>query len=185
MDGQIYRLDGNEIMPRKKKVKSIFEDEVVVKTPQIKTKSLFDHINAITQVQDPKYFDKMSDSDKKTFSNYMVNRFLSMNEDWIEIVADLDPHTTGRQLKSELTYKMYIDIFPKSRAFLKYIKGNTTTKYTPELVQLVMKHYEASRKEAVEYLHIFYSSDDRLQKLKDIVSMYGIEQKEINKMVKI
>lgn len=172
-------------MPRKKKEKSIFEDEVVEKTPQIKTKSLFDHINAITQIQDPKYFDKITDADKKTFSNYMVNRFLSMNEDWIEIVAELDPHTTGRQLKSELTYKMYIDILPKSRTFLKYIKGNTSIKYTPELVQLVMKHYEVSRKEAVEYLNIFYSSDERLEKLKNIITMYGMEQKEINKLIKI
>ena len=185
MDGQIYRLDGNEIMPRKKKEKVIFEDEVEVKAPQIKTKSLFDHINAITQIQDPKYFDKITDADKKTWSNYMINRFLSMNSDWIEIISELDPHTTGRQLKSELVYKMYIDIFPKSRTFLKYVKGNTDVKYNSELVQLIVKHYEVSKKEAIEYLHIFYSSEDKLQKLKDLISMYGIEQKEINKMVKV
>lgn len=172
-------------MSRKKKVTPIFEDEVAEKTPQIKTKSLFDHLNEITNVQRKNYFDILTDKEKKNWSNYMVNRFLSMNEDWIEIIAELDPHTTGRQLKSELTYKMYIDIFPKSRTFLKYIKGNTTTKYTPELVQLVMKYYEVSRKEAIEYLHIFYSSNERLQKLKDIIVMYGIEQKEINKMLNI
>lgn len=172
-------------MPRKKKSKEIFEDEVVEKVPQIKIKTLFDHLNNITQVQDSKYFDKITDADKRTWSNFMINRFLSMNPDWIEIVAELDQHTTGRQLKSELTYKMYIDIFPKSRVFLKYIKGNTTTKYTPELVQLVMKHYEVSKKEAVEYLHIFYSTDDKLGELKDIISMYGIEEKEIKKIIKI
>lgn len=168
-----------------RKNKEIFEINKVVKAPAIKVKTLFDHLHQITQVQDPKYFDKITDADKKTWSNYMINRFLSMNEDWIEIVAELDPHTTGRQLKAELTYKMYIDIFPKSRAFLKYIKGNTSIKYTPELVQLVMKHYEVSKKEAIDYLHIFYSTDDRLQKLKDIIAMYGIEQKEINKMVRV
>jgi hypothetical protein len=172
-------------MPRKKKIEPAFDEETIKKTAQIKTKTLFDHLHQITEVQDNKYFDKITDADKKTFSNYMVNRFLSMNEDWTEIIADLDPHTTGRQLRSELTYKMYIDIFPKSHAFLKYIKGNTASKYTLELVQLIMNHYKVSKKEAVEYLHIFYSTENRLQKLKDIIFMYGIEEKEIKKMMKI
>lgn len=172
-------------MPKKKKIDDIFENTEIVKIPAIKTKTLFDHLNNIVQVQDKKYFDKITDADKRTWSNYMINRFLSMNSDWVEMIAELDPHTTSRQLKPELTYKMYIDIIPKSRTFLKYIKGNTSIKYTPELVQLVMKHYEVSRKEAIDYLHIFYSTEDKLQKLKDIIGMYGIEQKEINKMVKI
>lgn len=173
-------------MPRKKKVKDIFEtEEMPVSTPIIKTKSLFDHINAITQMQDSKYFDKITDADKKTWSNYMINRFMSMNEDWIEIIADLDPHTTGRQLNAELVYKMYIDIFPKSRVFLKYIKSKSTVKYGIELIDLIKNHYQVSKKEAVDYLHIFYSSDEKLEQLKNIISMYGIEDKEVKKMVKI
>ena len=172
-------------MPRKKKSSGIFEDEQVVKEPAIKTKTLFDHLNAITQIQDKKYFSKLTDSDQRTWSNYMINRFLSMNSDWVEIVAELDPHTTACQLKPELTYKMYIDIFPKSRAFLKYIKGNTGAKYSSELIQMIINHYEISKKEAIEYLNIFYSSDDRLTKLKELLSMYGMEQKEVNKLIKI
>ncbi len=172
-------------MPRKKKVDITLAGKTEPQETQIKTKTLFDHINAITQVQDQKYFDKITDADKKTWSNYMINRFLSMNENWIEIIADLDQHTTGRQLNPELVYKIYINIFPKSRTFLKYVKGNTSTTYTAELIKIIMKHYEVSKKEAIEYLDIFYSSDDKLQKLKDIINMYGIEQKEINKMTKI
>ncbi len=38
-------------------------------------KSLFDHIKAVTQFQDPNYWDKLEDGDKKTWSNYMVHRF--------------------------------------------------------------------------------------------------------------
>ena len=48
-------------------------------------KSLFDHITHITQIQDPKYWDKLEEGDKKTWSNYMIHRFLSMNPDWIEV----------------------------------------------------------------------------------------------------
>ena len=50
-------------------------------------KGLFDHIKAITQYQDPKYFDKLDDEDLKSWSNYMIHRFLSMNPDWIDLIA--------------------------------------------------------------------------------------------------
>ena len=39
-------------------------------------KGLFDHIKAITSEQNPKYWDILEDDDKKTWSNYMVHRFL-------------------------------------------------------------------------------------------------------------
>ena len=54
-----------------------------------KPKTLFDHLKAITQYQDPNYWEKLSDADKKTWSNYMVHRFLSMNLDWVDIISDL------------------------------------------------------------------------------------------------
>jgi hypothetical protein len=53
--------------------------------------TLFDHIKQITDVQNPKYWDKLEDADKKTWSNYMVLRFLSMNTDWVSTVAQLQP----------------------------------------------------------------------------------------------
>ena len=52
-------------------------------------KTLFDHIKAITQFQDPNYFDKLEEDDLKTWSNYMIHRFLSMNSNWIEVLSDL------------------------------------------------------------------------------------------------
>lgn len=172
-------------MPRKKKVKPLTENGVRSKAPQIKTKTLFDHINAITQMQDKKYFDKLSDGDKKTWSNFMINRFLSMNPDWVEIIAQLDPITTGAQLKPELVYKMYINIIPKSRTFLRYIKGRKETKYSKELIDILRKYFECSRKEAIEYLNIFYMSDDKKEELKNIILMYGKEDKEVKKLMKI
>ena len=172
-------------MPRKKKAKPLTENGVRSKAPQIKTKTLFDHINAITQMQDKKYFEKLSDGDKKTWSNYMINRFLSMNPDWTEIIAQLDPITTGAQLKPELVYKMYINIIPKSRVFLRYIRGKKDTKYNKELIDILIKYFECSRKEAIEYLNIFYMSDDKKEELKNIILMYGKEDKEVKKLIKV
>ena len=56
------------------------------------SKSLFDHIKQITNVQNTLYWDSLSDGDKKTWSNYMVHRFLSMNMNWVDIVNELQKY---------------------------------------------------------------------------------------------
>ena len=57
-----------------------------------KVKGLFDHIKQITMFQNPKYWDTLNDGDKKTWNNYMVHRFLSMNPDWIELVNGIQQY---------------------------------------------------------------------------------------------
>ena len=69
----------------------------------LKRKSLFDHINQITTIQNPNYWDEISDEDKKSWSNYMVNRFLSMNSDWMELVNELQKYN----LQPKELYKLY------------------------------------------------------------------------------
>jgi hypothetical protein len=56
-------------------------------------KSLFDHIKAITTEQNPNYWETLDDGDKKTWSNYMIHRFLSMNPDWIQVLSEIQPYT--------------------------------------------------------------------------------------------
>lgn len=85
----------------------------------MKKKSLFDHIRQITSVQDENYWDKISDADKKTWSNYMVHRFLSMKMEWIELVNELQKYN----LQPKELYKLYTNILPKGKQWLKYIKG--------------------------------------------------------------
>ena len=50
----------------------------------MKKRSLFDHIREVTAVQKVDYFDTLSVDDRKSWSNYMVNRFLSMKIEWVE-----------------------------------------------------------------------------------------------------
>ena len=49
----------------------------------------------------------------------MVNRFLSMNSNWLELVNEIQRY----DLPPEIQYKLYIDILPKRKVWLKYIKG--------------------------------------------------------------
>ena len=56
-------------------------------------RTLFDHITNITSVQNPKYWDTLDVDSKKTWSNYMIHRFLSMNPEWIEVLSEIQPYT--------------------------------------------------------------------------------------------
>jgi len=81
-------------------------------------KGLFDHINAITKDQDPKYWDKLDDADKKTWSNWLIIRYMSMNPDWIEMVAEIQPYI--QEAPPKAVYKALIGIIPKGKSYLRY-----------------------------------------------------------------
>jgi hypothetical protein len=141
---------------------------------------LFDHINAITTEQDPNYFDKLTDEDLKSWSNFMINRFLSMKPEWVELVATLLPLTQTLQPKE--MYKLYISVIPKGKYYLKYIKGKGEEKYEEFLVDLIKKEFVCSEKEANDYIEVLYSSREGRENIKYICEKYGIDKKQITKL---
>ena len=143
-------------------------------------KSLFDHINAICKDQNKKYWDTLDESDKKTWSNYMVFRFLSMNPDFVPVVAQIQPIL--QEVPPKALYLALIDIIPKGRYFLKYIKPKTADKYEDWLIELVSKYYEVSKLEAEDYLKILYETRNGREKVKELCETYGIETKQITKL---
>jgi len=145
-----------------------------------KSKTLFDHIKAVTQYQDPKYWDKLDEGDKKTWSNYMIHRFLSMNKDWIQVLSEIQPYT--QVLEPKQLYLALIGLLPKGRYFLKYTKGKGEVKYESWLVELVVKEFTCSKSEAMDYLEIFYATKEGRENVKYICEKYGIDKKEITKL---
>ena len=143
-------------------------------------KKLFDHLNAITSEQDPKYFDKLSEEDLKSWSNFMINRFLSMKPEWVELIATLLPLTQTLQPKE--MYKLYISVIPKGKYFLKYIKGKGENKYEDFLVELIKKDFQCSEKEANEYIEVLYSTREGRENIKYICEKYGTDKKQITKL---
>lgn len=142
--------------------------------------TLFDHIKAITQTQDKKYWDKLDDADKKTWSNYMVFRFLSMNPDWVPMVAQLQPYL--QEVPPKACYLALIDLIPKTRAFLKYMKAKGEDAYEKWLIELVTKHYNTSTLESEDYLKILYSTKSGRERIKELCTIYGVEPKQITKL---
>jgi hypothetical protein len=141
---------------------------------------LFDHVKAITQKQDPKYWDTLEEADKKNWSTYMIFRFLSMKSDWVEIVADLQPYL--QEAPPKAVYLALIDILPKTREFLRYTKPKGEDKYEKWLVDLVALKYEVPKIEAEDYLKILYSIENGNLKIKEIAQSYGVDEKIIKKL---
>ena len=143
-------------------------------------KSLFDHIKAITNEQNPNYFDTLEDSDLKSWSNYMIHRFLSMNSDWIDLIAELQPYTQA--LEPKALYLAYIVILPKGRHYLRYVKGKKDQKYEDWLLDLLTVEYECSKRQATEYLEILYATREGREQIKYICEKYGTDKKQITKL---
>jgi hypothetical protein len=124
---------------------------------------------------------EISEADKKSFTPYIVNRWLSMNIDFIELINELQRYTIG-QISPAETYKLYYDILPKQRQFNKYIKGKKADKYNQKLVELLSMHFAVSENEAMEYIDMYTDKD--LNALRDIIKKYGKTDKEISTLLK-
>jgi len=144
------------------------------------TRTLFDHITNITSVQNPKYWDSLEDADKKSWSNYMVHRFLSMNPDWIEVLSEIQPYT--QVLEPKQLYLVLIGILPKGRRYMKYIKGKKADKYESWLVDLIKQDFNCSLRESEDYCEILYATKEGRENIKFICEKYGIDKKQINKL---
>jgi hypothetical protein len=90
--------------------------------------------------------------ERETFNNWMCNKVLSMNQDYVEVVNIIQKNTW--QMKSEYLYNLYKDLIPKGYVFSKYIKASKKREYKPEEVEAVMKYYTVSSKDAKEYINM-------------------------------
>ena len=141
----------------------------------VKKKSLFDHVNQVTAVQNPNYWDEISDEDKKTWSNYMVNRFLSMNSNWLELVNELQKYN----LQPKELYKLYTNVLPKGKRWLKYVKGKNDMNHPEWLVNIVRNNDECSRREAIQAIDMLMLTEGGMMELGELGRKWGIEERKI------
>jgi len=144
-----------------------------------KPATIFDHLSHITEKKTP--WDKLSEADQKSFSPYLINRWLSMNMDLIEIVDMFQQYTIG-ELDRKHVYQLYQELLPKRKMYTKYIKAKDSDKYNKELLEFVAKHYQISIREATEYVAIMLDMDKEL--VIDILRKYGKTDKEIKSLMK-
>ena len=151
------------------------------RTKAIKPATIFDHLANITWKK--RDWNSMSELDQKSFSPYLINRWLSMNPDLIEIVDLFQQYTIG-PLNKKHVYQLYYDILPKQKMFAKYIKGKKLAKHNKELIKFIAGHYECSVHEAESYTDLFKHTNGGHKHLMALLKMYGKTEKEIKKLLK-
>jgi hypothetical protein len=135
--------------------------------------TLFDWLKEITLNKTP--WENFSEKDCESFNTFMINRYLSMNVDYIELVNYIQtiPFT-----EKEKYYTIYCQMIPKKNVFLKYTKSNKKTK-PQEVVEYIAKYYECSLGEADHYIDII-----REPGVRNILWQMGIDVKEQDKLLK-
>jgi hypothetical protein len=139
----------------------------------IKKKTVFDWFKEITTDKRPwSFFD---DDFKKEFNVFLIHKIVSMTEAYIDVanIGQSLPYTDKEKI-----YKFYCEFLPKKSIYSKYIKG-VKTKPNENLLKYISKFYECSFREAEEYIQILKKED-----IQDILNRYGIEDKEIKKLLK-
>jgi len=122
--------------------------------------NIFDHIKNITTNKGPYLGDE-------GWNNWMINRYLSMDPDYCEVVNLVQKNTW--QMKGEYLYNLYKDLIPKQYKFLKYIKASKKVDYSKDDIDAVKQYFEISEKQAKEYIDMLPKEE-----LEDIVlQIYG------------
>jgi len=121
------------------------------------------------------------EKEKKAFQPYMINRILSMNRDYIQIVNYFQKYSVGL-LSSREVYKWYCDIIPKKKQWNKYIKSKQQKNYEPWLIDIIREYYKINSKESITYLSLLFQTREGKIELKKILEAYGTETKKIRKL---
>lgn len=135
--------------------------------------SIFDWLKEVSYTKSP--WNKFTNEQIKSFEPYMINRFLSMNSNYLELVNYVQtiPYT-----EKEKYYRVYCDLLPKKQFWAPYIKSKTTQP-NKDLIQYLTVYFECGSNEVVEYIEIL-GKDGITNCLTDM----GVDNKEIKKLLK-
>jgi len=146
---------------------------------KIKRGTMLWWVNQVLYDKEP--WDSFSEHERKSFSPYMINRFLSMEITYIDLVSYFQKFAVG-QLNSKSVYEFYCDVLPKKRLYNKYIKSKNEDRYESWVIDIFCKYFEIGKSDIYDYLTILYSSEIGKQEVIRILEKHGIDKKEINKL---
>lgn len=107
---------------------------------------IFDYLNAITETKENLDFN--SDEVKKDYSNYMINRFISMAEVYVPIVNEVNKF----DLPKDTHFRYYQSVMPKRKQFFKYLKKKKEV--TDVETQVIANYFEVGLKDAKRYIEM-------------------------------
>ena len=138
--------------------------------------TIIDWINQLLVHKNP--WDEFTEDEQKQFSPFIINRWLSMDKEFLEIVNYFQKYSIGT-LEPREVYKWYCDMLPRGKRFNKYIKGKKDKKYNTELIDIMVINFECSKSQVKDYLELIYKDE-----LIEILEKYGMNEKTIKRLLK-
>ena len=121
----------------------------------------FDHIKNLHTKQ--RSWDDFNDEEKKSFNIFIINKALSMNPNYLDIVNMVQRYTNN-MLNPKEVFNLYFNLLPNKFRFYKWIKG--TKDKNKEKYQILAQHFKCSSREAKDYMEL-------------------LNKKEVNKILKL
>jgi hypothetical protein len=134
--------------------------------------NIFDWLNEISYKKSP--WSSFSEDDKDNFNSYMINRFVSMKSDYIDLVNIIQKYT----IPKSVLYNYYCKTIPKSRTFFRYIKPKKSN-INKDLLNILSKHLQLSKREIKDNYNLI-GKDFKIELLTNL----NIDNKQIKKLLK-
>lgn len=134
--------------------------------------NIFDWLNEISYNKSD--WSSFTKEDQDAFNPYMMNRFISMKHEHIDIVNLIQKYTLP---KSSL-YNYYCQLIPKKKTFFRYIKPKKTS-LNIDLIDILSKHLKLSKREIIDSYDLLGMDFKR-----SILQNLNINDKIIKKLLK-
>ncbi len=123
---------------------------------------------------DKESWSSFSNEEHEIFNNFMINKIVSMNPNYVELVAEIQEY----QMPKQKLYEFYCKTLSKQKFFNKYQKPSKQ-QYIKEVLNLLSGYFQISTREVLDYCNILTQQD-----IKDILQQLGKEEKEIKQILK-
>jgi len=120
--------------------------------------TIFDHINALVYKKGINWFDNLNEEDRKSWSSFMVLRYLSMDYSLLPLTNYLN--NNNHKLSDRDIFRLLYELIPKGKYDLKYLGQKLTVSKESNSVKKALKLiYSLTDKEVDEYLKIIKKED--------------------------
>ena len=97
-------------------------------------------------------WEDFNDEEKKSFNIYIINKTLSFNPNYLDIVNITQKYSAG-QISQKEVFNIYFSLLPNKFRFYKWIKGTKNSK-NKENAEYLATHFKVSIRESYDYLKI-------------------------------
>jgi hypothetical protein len=130
----------------------------------------------LKKVHDKKLkWEDLTEDQQKIYNTFIINKALSFNSNYLDIVNRIQHYTP---LPKE-SFKYFQSMTDDKFKYNKWIKGQKTKSYNPQLLALLSGYFECSSKQAEDYLSILDKKET-----KTLLKHIGVQEDQIKKLLK-